>query len=327
MRTISIILSVLLFLCSCEKVVYTIDLDVKEPKLVLQGFLDVDSNLVVYLTSSQSSLSPDTISEIWNGLIGIYDESENVVHDFIHQRNGFYRSNGNNLIAKEQYVIRAQAASYSPVEVNFVIPSKVEMLEIDTLRELSSRENEWGEIENNEVYKFSVTIKDDPMPGDYYTIRLLKNTYRYILDKDFYKQDSVLIKEDMFLRSFDISAELGIDDIWINIKRNNEVSGNRGICYSDAYLTGEEKVFSFEANFIEFDAEVKTGFSQYYLVVEHITKDYYTFLKSLGLYQDSQGNPFAQKVSVYTNVLGGFGIIGAYNSSIDSISIKNSLTD
>jgi hypothetical protein len=326
MRAVIISILVLLLFCSCEKIIHTIDLDEKEPKLVLQGFLDVDSSLVVYLTASQSSLSPDIVSAIKDGVIGIYDKNEQVVHSLQHNKDGFYRSDENNLIAQEKYAIRAQRGLYSPVEVDFFIPSKVEILEIDTVRRVSIEVNEWGERIENEVYKFSVTIHDTSLEKDYYTIRLLKSAYRYLLDKDMNVQDSVLVIANMPMHSFNMSSELGINDTWINLKSDNKVFGTRGICFSDAYLSGEEKSFSFEVNLFEFDAQIKTGFSQYYLVVEHITKDYFTFLKSLGLYQDSQENPFAQKVSVYSNVSGGFGIIGAYNSSIDSISIKNSLS-
>lgn len=47
----------------------------------------------------------------------------------------------------------------------------------------------------------------------------------------------------------------------------------------------------------------------------HITKEAYYYLKSRGAYSEARDNPFAQPVTVYTNIEDGFGVFGLGNDS------------
>ena len=53
-----------------------------------------------------------------------------------------------------------------------------------------------------------------------------------------------------------------------------------------------------------------------YLYLKSVTKDYYWYQRSINNYYNSEGNPFAEPVVIYTNITNGRGIF--YGSSADS---------
>jgi Domain of unknown function (DUF4249) len=50
-----------------------------------------------------------------------------------------------------------------------------------------------------------------------------------------------------------------------------------------------------------------------------ITPEYYRYYKSQELYADAQGNPFAEPITVYTNIREGYGIFAAYSPALRAV--------
>jgi hypothetical protein len=59
----------------------------------------------------------------------------------------------------------------------------------------------------------------------------------------------------------------------------------------------------------------------YKAVVElnNITAEQFRYRKSYRAYRDSDGNPFAEPVLVYTNIKNGYGLFSTYNLAVDTI--------
>lgn len=314
------VLIALVLLSSCEKTIKSIELDKKDPKLVLHGFIGTDSAIVTSLSVSRSSLDADYILTVDNGFVDIFEGDELVV-SFEHDYNGFYVAQENNLQPSKQYTIRANSSNYPEVECTFTIPKKIEIVSLDTTVRTYTETWDGGEAEIN-VYSFSVKLNDPEKEENFYIIRIYRNVLLYAYDSETGEPiDSFYNKQYVYSYSDDISAEFGLHDTWIEEKYENEVYGSRGICFTDAFISGKTGTFSFDLSHYE----LYNGSSEpvtYYIALESITKDYYTFLKSYSLYDDTEYDPFAQKVNVFNNVEGGFGIIGAYSQTIDSVSIS-----
>lgn len=322
MKIFKYILAVLFFgVCACEKTVTTIDLEKKEAKLVLHGFISNEGDIITNLTVSKSSLTYDNIIYIKKGFIDIYD-GETLVHSLEHDTSGFFFSKENSLDTSKEYVIKASAPNYPDVNCKFVIPSKVEISSIDTTVRIYTETWEWGESEERKDYTFHVKFDDDPQEENFYIIRSYRNYLMYKYDEVTYEPiDSFFDKQYIYMQSDDISAELGIHDNWIETKYEEGVYGSRGICFSDDFFSGKTKTFSFDVSSYEFYMG-ENDEAALYVELLTISKDYYTFLKSYALYEDSEYDPLAQKVNVYNNVEGGFGIIGTYSQTLDSIIIR-----
>jgi len=52
-----------------------------------------------------------------------------------------------------------------------------------------------------------------------------------------------------------------------------------------------------------------------------VSEDYYKYNVTLAKYEQTQGDPFAQPVQVYSNIENGFGIFGGYSSFSDTLII------
>ncbi|KAA9332142.1 DUF4249 domain-containing protein [Hymenobacter busanensis] len=57
------------------------------------------------------------------------------------------------------------------------------------------------------------------------------------------------------------------------------------------------------------------------IVVSHITRDLYLFYNSRRVYQDNDGNPFAEPTPLYSNIEPGFGIFGGATDAVYRITL------
>jgi hypothetical protein len=84
----------------------------------------------------------------------------------------------------------------------------------------------------------------------------------------------------------------------------------------DTRFNGRLKEVTLQVN--SFDMNIVTvGGITYRPIVElqAITPEYYRYFKSQKLYESAQGNPFAEPVTVYTNIRDGYGIFTIHSSS------------
>jgi hypothetical protein len=55
--------------------------------------------------------------------------------------------------------------------------------------------------------------------------------------------------------------------------------------------------------------------AKYIFTLKHVSKEYYKYYSTVTLQQSTEGDPFAQPVSIFSNIEGGFGIFARYNES------------
>lgn len=88
--------------------------------------------------------------------------------------------------------------------------------------------------------------------------------------------------------------------------------------YSDQFSDGKEIKFTTMIPSMNYSA---SDSAYLFLYFEQVNKDYYTFIKSMKNYSDSD-DPFSEITPVYSNISGGLGIFGGRNLQVNKIRIR-----
>jgi len=93
---------------------------------------------------------------------------------------------------------------------------------------------------------------------------------------------------------------------WSNDARLLETVSSQGLIFNDKGIVGQnyELDLSLDATYIDLDVH------NLYVRFSKITKDQFLYMRSKKAYQDSDGNPFAEPVTVHSNIENGLGIFG-----------------
>ncbi len=110
---------------------------------------------------------------------------------------------------------------------------------------------------------------------------------------------------------------------------NDELDG--GACsdlvlFSDKGFNGQDYNFNCYSDYFIYlgGAEITdtTFYTKIKLFFKTYNSDYYKYVLSTKIAQWNYGNPFAEPVRIYNNIEGGFGIFGALNTAVDSVSFN-----
>ncbi|MEJ0032403.1 MAG: DUF4249 family protein [Bacteroidota bacterium] len=87
---------------------------------------------------------------------------------------------------------------------------------------------------------------------------------------------------------------------YVNLHRSSLRRNNEGyysaISFNDSYFDGKPVT-------LDFKAQVSEPFKKTYVVyLRHLSKDYYNYLKTVGLQSTTAGDPFAQPVLLENNI-------------------------
>jgi hypothetical protein len=103
-------------------------------------------------------------------------------------------------------------------------------------------------------------------------------------------------------------------------------NGLEGITFSDKLVNGKKYILTISFGIDQLIHSYSSGFLPYksviYFRLLSITKEFYTYLKTLKLYSKNYSNPLAEPVEVNSNVTGGYGIFTGAAASQDSIVFK-----
>ena len=145
---------------------------------------------------------------------------------------------------------------------------------------------------DQQTREIRVTLTDEPG---------VKNYYEFLV---------------VFTDTFDIQGEFPQLLFPSSLSENMYINGDyTGFVTDDAIFDGQEE---FVLTFGVQEYEVRVGY--YTLVAYSLTEELYNFSRSLNAVRETQGNPFAEPVSLYSNVENGFGIFGLRSGQFKGIS-------
>lgn len=294
-------------LISCERELKDFNFLTSEPKLVVNGSFIADSILMVHVSGTVPVMDSEDFNYIDNADLRLYMD-DIMVSTATHIDTGFYSFDFIPAV-NDQYRLYVSAPGYPDTETGISMPGRPEIISVGFN----------GQVE--EGLKIGIRIKDHPDPGNWYGITIKALSGWFVMNDMGEITDTIVSGyEPCYIFSEDINVTAEITNYHLSTET-----------YWDEYLVGTTLVVEDKLiNGSEHNIEVITldvFFSIYnnkplYVYLESYDESYMKFLYSMDLYQRSNDNPIAEKVSVYSNVSGGLGVVYGKSVAIDSILIS-----
>ncbi|MCD8042066.1 MAG: DUF4249 domain-containing protein [Tannerellaceae bacterium] len=290
----------LFLLVGCEKI---IDFDGKHPpkKIVLTTFVGCDSD-TSFITISESSLIYDEIDFVIPEEAGIKIDINGkpcekiwLAHSYTHEYSpeitlGFEAS------VKEGDVIHVSVETdkHPVVTGQETIPPPPVILDVQTEQFKHSGYDDY-------LMRALIRIKDDPAISNYY--RLLIKLYE---SDDWWGYIDYYIDQDLVMSSLSSQEIQDGEDT------------NRMRIFPDDLFNGKE--YTLNVYFWDpFYYENKER--QLIIEVQALSESMYLYLRSLEM--SSNSDIFSEPVRIYSNIKGGYGVVGTYNSAVKIIKDPN----
>ena len=302
----------LFFFASCMK-----DIEFKgkvvDPMIVLNSFVAPDSILKVHVSKSRFFLNADEMPVIPDADISVYINNR-LEGKMTYISDGDYELNYTPATGD---VVRfdVNVPNMPSVWCETQLLSKVDIIAIDTVGTVLSIENlhdGYGIEMESPVgvyyrmdYRFNIKFKDPVGVKNYYQLSVVrKETY------DIYEYFYPDFKFDDIVAKDQTQLELGESYNQYNIFTDDLIDGKEySLTFSIAgskynYLPGKQPA-SFQPDEIHINLRA-------------ISRDYYYYLKTRELSENSYDSFFAEPVQIHNNIHNGIGILGAFtdNSSI-----------
>lgn len=276
------------------------------PRLVLNGVMYPDSAIQVTLSNSVGYLSTDGINRQTNGVLSLYNEAGELLEVLQHMGDGIYRGNTLTTVGPS-YRIVAEHPGFEPVEASDVVPIPAEILSWDTAT--VEVDNPFGTTSGRE-YRF--TFADPPDEDNYYMVEVIQAEeyyINYIFDPETgeFVPDTVWLEQPFF---FPVGMNTS-DQVIIS---ENESFLGESLTFGDQFFFSDNL---FAGSTREFTVRINEPLpsARYILRLSTLSYDYYRYRITARRFFDTNGDPFAEPVLVFSNVEGGLGIFGGVSSS------------
>ena len=295
---------------SCERELEEFNFIKSVPKLVVNGSFITDSILMVHVSGTVPVMDSEDFNFIDNADLRLYKD-DILVSTATHIDTGFYRFDFIPAV-NDLYRLNISAPGYPDAEAGVSMPGRPEIVSVEF----------YGQGQEGLI--LGVRIKDHPDPGNHYGITIKALSGWFVMNETGEVTDTLIIGyEPCYIFSEDINVTAEITNYYLSTET-----------YWDDYMVGTTLVV--EDNLIngqEHNIEIITSdilFSIYnsepiYVYLESYEESYLKFLHSMNLYQNSNDNFIAEKVSVYSNVSGGLGVVYGKSVAIDSILISHQM--
>ena len=278
---------------ACEK---TIELDVplEDSKLVLHGYLNPDSTLKVQLTRSLFVLDRmDKRMDVAGATVKVF-EDEKEIGSMVYKQNGWYELEGVRPKEGRSYRIEAEKAGFEKISASERLLAGVPVgtITVDTVNEQQNG-NLYSSVE------VAFTIEDQPGKNYY-----IPTATHYIKARGFNPytgtEEVMEMKNSYYLQSGEPYVE--------SFCYNNCVA-----IVTDSYVDGKNIKVKLRGSFHSYPQDWTILEETYYVKLYHASPSYYLYHATLNKNYENDGNPFSEPTPVFTNVEGGYGVLGALN--------------
>ena len=301
-----------LLVCSCGNTP-KFELEEDPGELVVVSNFNLTKDIKVFVSKSRSILGNQSITEyIDNAVVELYkgeqyletleiggtkvDGSETV----------FYTSSTFQAEVDVLYTIKVQVPGYEEVTARSRIPSSIQLVSLEIMS-LKTVERPDGKA----LLEFDLNLQfEDPAEEiNYYHINLMQQYHPFFITEG----DTIFNAADAYRETVIISSK---------INSNNEaahISG--GILLKDQPFNGKIISYTLPVNLvIDPQKEIPGN-----LIVDlrTVSEEYYLYFDALSRQKESDDTPFTPPVFLFDNIEGGKGVFAGYNSSLDSLQIRN----
>lgn len=326
--TLTITLITLLGSWGCETLIDDFEYKKTPQKLVVNAILNPDSVINIHISKSISFNSPATFESIENAIVELYENNE-FLGQLTSEGMGYYRLADYYPKAGVTYKVVVTAEGYASVWAKTTIPSKVENLEVvDELKTFTFQDGYTTTrmeyqliyqvpINRSVFYGTSISSQKQGSLPDYVCEELETPWF----DGTYYRMDSCyMIEEDsLAIRTeqqtiYSGSSLIKFSKGWgsYHISDFDDESSNEKIYFNNQYYDSPKLSLSIRIDYYSLLDNINNEIT---IWTDSYDKVLYNFMYSLAKINQVEDDPFAEKVSVYTNVNGGLGIFASVNSS------------
>jgi len=321
-KLIYIIIALSIALAACEK---TLDFpfEYKQPKLVLNCTLSPTDQIKFTLSRSMHALDSKNIVFISDADVVIFEDDKPLQVAPVQIAIGHYFTR---YIPKAGHTYKFQISK----EGFETIEAEAKIAGPTTINSLSGKIKGEDGIYNG-YFDVNLNFNDNPDEENYYIV-YATNEFPPEME-EYYGYELDLECNDIYVNySHEGRILYFADEIMSN---GNYTIKFQAYDYKDIYGSYYEiEYYNYNGNEgenITEDPEIEDlpfyREFEYRLIVHvaSINKDYYQYLKSFDLYNENEGNPFAEPTLVKTNVKNGLGILGSISEVTDTLKfvIKN----
>lgn len=286
---LSSVIIIFFYACSTQEIPKS-ELPGLSSKIVVNAILKSEKKPVLFITNSTDAYEEENPASIENATLKLtYNSIEKTA-----QFNPFEKhySFDDPIKSGTSYQLRVEAPRYQSVVSTVTIPSGP--LNLKTALVPKGGTDASGFLSNRIDVSF-----DDPSGANYYTYKL------------YYYEEATgeLLELDYVLSDPSLASSSTI-----------AINGNEYL-FSDALFNGQNKTISVVAplGFANDNSGLK-----YVVELSEVNSDLYNYYFSLERYKDGDpagggGSPIDAPVRIHTNITGGLGILGAYNTQKDSL--------
>lgn len=291
-----------LLLASCEKEII-VDVPPHEPKLAINSVTYTGDTISVMLGKSIDVLKhkygtnlgvPDAVVQLQAG------DKATVTMKY-DNTSGAYISD---MVAEPGlvYSVKAVAPGFSEVSAISRAPRAVKIQSLQRIKDVRL------DMDGNTQDELRLTF-DDPA-GE-------KNYYIITISASFMVNNYEETAYSGCVNTPDPSVETLYDE---SIDQNTCIESN-GIFLRDELFDGKRKELRLFVRSTDLQAQEVPGLGMVYPTIEiqHVTEEYFRYIKSSRYASINSGNPFAEPSNVYTNIKGGFGIFSIAHSEVMEI--------
>jgi hypothetical protein len=275
----------LVTLMACELVV-DVAIPPHEQKITINSIFTPDSTMVLKLSLSNDILKPDNMFDPVTDAEIIINQGEGGIA-FTHKGYGVYESDMTLNPDIKSYTVEINSPNYGQVKSSSTLPNTPEVLDHELIVEPS------GEFGN--TTKVNVQIKDEAGIKNFYQLKL-------IVEYTYTGGDGVVYHQ--FSEPQTLPA--------VN-ENDNEIIGEANEDYiKDVLFDGKEKNLSFYVYSYMSGGDTET---KYHFYLGSLSEEMFLYKSTTQLQQRTSGDPFAQPVTVFNNIEGGYGIFAGYSQT------------
>lgn len=309
---------------SCET---TIDVDIprEDSRLVVNAILEADSSVRLHLSSSRFSLDNSPTQAVQSAEVILFEDGQQVAvleenNAGMNGEQGWYQSSYTTE-AGHYYSIRATKSGYQTVEAETFIRPAVDISELEydyeQLEQVTIIDGVTYTFQEKLLRDISLTIDDPAGEDNYYEVLVFQNSVQYL--RDFSGPEPVIY--DTINQLF--AVYLSSDD---PLLAGGDFLEDDGSFYGSSLIFSDE-TFDGRSYRLRFRVEGSSGYSEdgsqkFMVFLRSLHREQYLYFRSLELQQDTEGNPFAEPVPVYNNIVGGYGIFTGFSHDVEMIDLE-----
>lgn len=319
---ILIAIAVAITVVSCRKELNLKELGNYKNKIVLNGLIYADSTGSVNVTKSIGILDSENKQVLLENATVTMTNGNKSMYSFQYDSGGYYSLKENRFIAGETYELTASSNGFSTVSSSFIIPYKTTLVSIDT-SVTYDRSPDCLSCELSQTLKLKMNLNSSTSQKEYIIVSLyrLDTVFSNKYNGDTVNNDDISWIGKVYNTFYSYDKNLKL----VKTNKYLEEVFDDGYYYSgyELYFEKPEGETDYNITVYDYNFEISGNNPFYFLSCTTVSEEYYKHQMSLARAYYAQDDFLAEKVSIYTNIENGMGILAGANQLVKKFDFSN----